>query len=391
MTPWFTLFLSSVLSIALTLTIGGQTALAQQSQATTGASSTASQGSILLKNLRTQEAPVSQSDRQNRQERLARPSRPTRSTPSQTPLRSRRRSPQPTGRLGVLTEGLDSSGSQSRRSRVTGAVTPTLRSSSADGHEDLDALLWLRTSPEFDALTRQTFAAATYQLGQALVDPDWNAQVPAERNSASASTGPLPTCVILDVDETVLDNSLYQLELIRDDGQFDPKRWNEFVDRRVSTVVEGAAEFLQACRSADVKVFFVTNRDAAVEAATRENLISQKLMTSTDPDRILSKGEFPDWTSDKTSRRQAVAQKYRVLLLVGDDLNDFVSAKNLTVDQRQQLYNRYQNNWGRSWFVLPNPNYGGWEQATYQNQNGATIEQKRALKRQTLLDPAGTR
>ena len=133
----------------------------------------------------------------------------------------------------------------------------------------------------------------------------------------------------------------------------------------------------------------MTNREASVEASTRSNLISQGLVSPQDPDRILSKNEQPDWTSDKASRRRAVAEKYRVLLLIGDDLNDFISAKNLTIAQRQQLYLSSKANWGRSWFVLPNPNYGNWEQATYGYQNGASIEQKRELKLKTLIESKG--
>lgn len=386
MTPWFTVCLSAVFSLVLALLDGGQSARAQQSQTTKNASP----GSILLENLMSDEGWVSPPDRPARPARRQALQQSPRQPSPGNALRSR-----PATDYGSDSRSSDLrspppsqvAGSGQRQPTSADATQQKFQSPVAQGHEDLDALLWLRTSPEFDALTRQTFAAATYQLGQALVDPSWNAQALAERDATIQTTEQLPPCVIVDVDETILDNSLYQLELIRDDGQYDPDQWNQFVDRKVSGVIEGAAEFLQACRAADVKVFFVTNRDASVETATRENLIAQNLMAVTDPDRILSKDEYPGWTSDKTSRRQAVAEKYRILLLVGDDLNDFIAAKNLTIDQRQQLYQQHQSKWGQSWFVLPNPNYGGWEQATYGYQNGATIDQKRALKRETLLAP----
>ena len=252
---------------------------------------------------------------------------------------------------------------------------------SASSHEDLDALLWLRTSAEYDALTRQTYNAAIEKLGQALVDAEWNALDASERFNSKMN---LPPCVIVDVDETVLDNSTFQLELIKSNTEYTPKAWNDFVNRTASPAVEGAIEFLAACRSSGVKVFFVTNREASVEASTRKNLIAQGLMTSSDPDRILSKNEQPDWTSDKTSRRRAVAEKYRILLLIGDDLNDFISAKSLPIAQRQRMYLSHKAHWGRSWFVLPNPNYGNWEQATYDYQNGASVDEKRQLKLKTL-------
>ena len=264
---------------------------------------------------------------------------------------------------------------------VEDALLATPKTTSVGSHEDLDALLWLRTSAEYDALTRQTYNAAIEKLGKALVDADWNALDSSERSNPKFN---LPPCVIVDVDETVLDNSTFQLELIKSNAEYTPDAWNAFVKRSDSPAIEGAVEFLAACRLSGVKVFFVTNREASVEASTRKNLIAQGLMTPRDPDRILSKNEQPDWTSDKTSRRRAVAEKYRVLLLIGDDLNDFISAKNIPIAQRQQLYLSHKTNWGRSWFVLPNPNYGNWEQATYGYQNGASIEEKRLLKLKTL-------
>lgn len=256
------------------------------------------------------------------------------------------------------------------------------KSASNGAHEDLDALLWLRTSVEYDALTRQAFTAATQKLGEALVDPNWQSLVPAERmGDASANR---PPCVVVDVDETMLDNSVFQLERIQSDTEYGTDVWNEFVQRRASPAIEGAVEFVQACRVSGVKVFFVTNREATVEAATRDNLIAQGLMTVSDPDVILSKNEQPDWSSDKTSRRRAVAREYRILLLIGDDLNDFLSAKNLTIEQRNQLFLANQKNWGQSWFVVPNPNYGSWEQATIGNDYRAPLEKKRELKMKTL-------
>lgn len=249
-------------------------------------------------------------------------------------------------------------------------------------HEDLDALLWLRTSVEYDALTRQAFAAATEKLGQALVDPNWEALVEVERSGVALSGR--PPCVIVDVDETMLDNSAFQMERIQSDTEYDTEVWNEFVRRRASPAIEGAVDFAQACRASGVKVFFVTNREAKVEAATRHNLVSEGLMDENDPDLILSKNERNNWTSDKASRRRFVAQKYRVLLLVGDDLNDFLSAKNLTIQQRNRLFLAHQENWGQRWFVLPNPNYGSWEQATIGNDYRAPLKKKRELKLQTL-------
>jgi acid phosphatase len=323
---------------------------------------------------------------------------PTSSAATSSNTRPTTTSPQrPTEKITTSDPFLNPDTSQ-RTPQTTPQTTPTigsiLQSSGVDGaldsqasvdsgaHEDLDALLWLRTSVEYDAVTRQAFAAATQKLGEALVDPNWKALVAAEQGSAAADDR--PPCVIVDVDETMLDNSVFQMERIQSDTEYETDTWNEFVQRRASPAIEGAADFVQACRASGVKVFFVTNREAAVEAATRDNLISQGLMTTSDPDQILSKNEQTDWTSDKKSRRQKVAQENRVLLLIGDDLNDFLSAKNLTIPQRKRLFQEHRANWGQSWFVIPNPNYGSWEQASIGNDYRATLEKKRKLKMETL-------
>lgn len=321
--------------------------------------------SILLSNLKSSDQPGTSDPKTAKVERSA-------AAKTDDPFLQPEKSLLPPPRVSSILESAD----------VDNTLLDSRNAKYAGGHEDLDALLWLRTSAEFDALTQQTFNAAIEKLGEALVDSTWNALVSGERPEVPSN---LPPCVIVDVDETMLDNSIFQLELIQSDTQYTPEVWNAFVQRRSSPSIVGAVDFVDACRASGVKVFFVTNREAIVESATRDNLIAQGLMSESDPDRILSKNEQPNWSSDKTSRRRAVAQKYRVLLLIGDDLNDFVSAKNLTIGQRQQRFAANKSNWGKAWFVIPNPNYGNWEQATYDYQHNTSIQEKRQLKLQTLV------
>ena len=114
-----------------------------------------------------------------------------------------------------------------------------------------------------------------------------------------------------------------------------------------------------------MQIFYVSNRGAGEEAATRTNLIKLGAPVQTPFDHILMNGERPEWTSDKTSRRRFVAQFHRVLLLVGDDLNDFVPAKPLTRAQREALLEKYSDFWGERWILLSNPLYGSWEGALF--------------------------
>ncbi len=232
-------------------------------------------------------------------------------------------------------------------------------------HEDLDATLWVRFAAEYKALTRQTFLAAASQLKSAVANPKWTAIPPAYASQPNRfGNTARRACVIMDVDETVLDNSAYQRELILTDSAFSVDTWNTFVNRRTSPAVPGAKLFIDACRRQNVQVFFVTNRAASLETATRDNLIAQGLMQPADPDLIFCKNERAEWTSGKSVRRDWIASRYRVLLILGDDLNDFLPVQDNSLEQRSNLANRYQQYWGRRWFMLPNPNYGSWETAT---------------------------
>src|SRR5919198_131082 len=83
------------------------------------------------------------------------------------------------------------------------------------------------------------FALARIRLDEALVDANWTA-APAEQTGAYQT---LPPAVVLDLDETLLDNSGYQAWMLMNDKTFDPKTWTAFVNAQVSTPIPGALEF----------------------------------------------------------------------------------------------------------------------------------------------------
>jgi acid phosphatase len=254
-------------------------------------------------------------------------------------------------------------------------------------HEDLDATLWMQTSAEYGAITKVIYRAASDRLQAALADSSWSAIPGIATERASA----LPPAVILDVDETVLDNSSYQVQLIQNSDEYNPNGWYQFVATESSTAIPGAKEFVDACRAAGIQVFYVTNREANVETHTRANLQSQGLLGPEDEneeDTLLCKNEREDWTTDKTTRRIHVSQSYRVLLLLGDDLNDFVWVGfKPTVADRRAAAEQYDEYWGRKWFPFPNANYGGWERSLYYFQDELPHETKLRKKHEALNPP----
>ena len=223
----------------------------------------------------------------------------------------------------------------------------------------VNATLWLQTAAEHGAATRQAYTAARLALDAALADPQWVGAT--EERAGDAGQTP---AIILDLDETVLDNSPYEARMIHRGITFDQDAWNEWVEESAATALPGASDFLVYARDHGVTPFYVTNRAAGEEAATRRNLERLGLPVSADPDTLLVLGERPEWrTSDKSPRREWVARLHRVLMLVGDDLNDFVNARGLDLAARNRAVEEHAAWWGRRWILIPNPAYGSFERA----------------------------
>jgi acid phosphatase len=185
--------------------------------------------------------------------------------------------------------------------------------------------------------------------------------------------------VILDLDETVLDNAPLQAQLVLEGTLYLPATWEAWVDKVAAGLVPGSKDFITFAASKGVRTFFVTNRTASEQEKTLANLAALGIPAS--DDTVLCVGEN-GWTSDKTVRRALVAKTYRILLLVGDDMNDFVSTANLSPAQRIGLAEKHASRWARDWILLPNPLYGSWERALYP---GLTDEREILARKRSLV------
>lgn len=267
-----------------------------------------------------------------------------------------------------------------RTRTIAGAIILTALASACarNPHPLLHSTAWVRTSTEYEALALEAWRLAIERLDEGLAHPFWTAAL-----EQTGGYQDLPPAVIVDVDETVLDNSPFQTRLIHEGEEFDPEAWALWVEEAAAPPVPGALEFARAAQRRGVTIFYVTNRDQPLEAATGRNLEAAGFPVDPEQDRILTRGERRDWTSDKSSRRAVIAARYRILLLVGDDFNDFVSAR-LSPAQREGLATRYGDRWGRQWIMLPNPMYGSWEDALYGYQTGLSADDKTRRKAEAL-------
>lgn len=247
---------------------------------------------------------------------------------------------------------------------------------STNAAEGLDAVLWTQTSVEYRATASQAYVLARLQLDRALADPSWTAAT----EQVGRPLAGLPPAIILDADETVLDNAAFQARLIEDRDVYNEANWAAWVNERKATAVPGAVAFTQYARERGVTVFYVTNRNAPEEPATRDNLAALGFPLDPARDTVLTRRERPEWVSDKTTRREHVAKEFRVLLLVGDDLGDFLPNRG-TVAERDARVAPYAEWWGTKWIALPNPMYGSWMSALTAAAQGAPAPSKRSQLR----------
>ncbi len=264
------------------------------------------------------------------------------------------------------------------------ATTLSAACASAPGPQpNLDATLWVQTASEYDAVSRSVYRAAARDLPSLLSDSATSAALEQEDGFYR-----LPPAVILDVDETVLDNSPYQARLLITGQPYGSDTWAAWVDERSAEPVPGALDFTKAATRLGITVFYVTNRRVAQETATRQNLIALGFPVRDDLDVILTRGERPEWNRAKSGRRELVASTHRVLVVVGDDLNDFVDVDGLTVAERDAVAERYRGFWGERWLMLPNPTYGSWERALFDSDYGLTPSERTDRKAENL-EPRG--
>jgi 5'-nucleotidase (lipoprotein e(P4) family) len=224
-----------------------------------------------------------------------------------------------------------------------------------------DSIVWFRTSVEYRATAVQAYRLAALMLERALGDSAWTAAL-----EQTGEFGSKPPAVVLDIDETVLDNSESQERDVRTRVAYSEERWAEWCNERKATPVPGALDFTRAAAAKGVAVFYVTNRDHALERATRDNLAAHGFPLDPGRDTVLTKNERPGWSSDKSSRRSLIAHDFRIALLIGDDLGDFVQGARGTLAARRALDEANASMWGVKWIALPNPMYGSWKGAAGQ-------------------------
>lgn len=216
---------------------------------------------------------------------------------------------------------------------------------SADPEEKSDNLLMATLynyySAEYEALSYQAYNIATSKIIEIKEDfPDR-----------------LDLAIVLDIDETVLNNSPYQAKLIHENISYD-SCWNEWCNSALAKSLPGAISFLELADSLGFNIFYLSNRKAKyVKEGTIKNLEMIGFPQATDDHFLLR-------TTDrsKTTRRDLIENHYEIVMLVGDNLGDFFEDSTNPAERSIQVKD-LQKEFGNKFIVLPNAMYGNWVDA----------------------------
>lgn len=248
---------------------------------------------------------------------------------------------------------------------ISGCTINQEKPDKADNEHLLLATLFQQKAAEKRALSYQAFNMAKMMLDIEMENSDLTKKL----------------AVVVDIDETVLDNSPFEARCIIENSDY-PKYWNEWCELAKAKPLAGSVEFLNYAKSKDVEVFYITNRRIKLFDVTLKNL-KEKGFPFADKEHLLIRTD----KSDKEPRRNIVRENYEIIILIGDNLGDFMSIfDNISIEKRFALTDSLKNEFGGKFIVLPNPMYGIWVNELFDNNFNFSKEEKIELFKEKLID-----
>ena len=247
----------------------------------------------------------------------------------------------------VLATGCAQKTEEKKEENKSGDNKITLTYDQLRSRENTMGSLWYQNAAEVDALYQQGYNVATNKLKELLKQPTDK-----------------PYSIVLDIDETVLSNIPFQVKMIKDGTAFNPKLWDEWVQKAEATPVAGAKEFLQFADKNKVQIYYISDRTDAQVDATIKNLEAQGLPVQ-GRDHLMFKKEGD---KSKEGRRQEVLKHTNLVMLFGDNLVDFAEFSTKSEEDRDKMFEQLKAEFGDKFIIFPNPMYGSWESAVYQGE-----------------------
>ena len=228
-------------------------------------------------------------------------------------------------------------------------------------------LLWMRTSAEYRALAYQGYNVAMNAVKMAVTDPSHQRK---------------PLAIVLDADETVVDNTKLMGEsIVNGNGRFDAPWWRQAVHQGKSQAMPGAVEFLNEVHKQGVEIFYVSNRYAPVNLDVTIQNFKELGFPSVDKDHVL----LFERDSDKQPRFDMIAKKYYVIVYMGDNAGDFpIGTKGKTLAERNGIIDAHKEDFGTTFVVFPNPAYGSWVSALANGYQNLSPEEQKQVNNQYL-------
>ncbi|MDP4083997.1 MAG: 5'-nucleotidase, lipoprotein e(P4) family [Bacillota bacterium] len=225
------------------------------------------------------------------------------------------------------------------------------------------SVLWFQKSGEAKALYYQGYNIGKMRLDEILKSKKYG----------------LKPAIVLDIDETIVDNSPYLAWNVQTRKKFDVN-WNQWVQKAESRALPGALAFLKYADSKGVAIYYISNRQEAQKVATIKVLHQIGAPQANSKHVLLQQpGEI-----GKEIRRAKVAATHDIVLLFGDNLNDFSGFDGLSVSGRIQAVDRRKDEFGKKLIVFPNPMYGDWEGAIYNYNEKKSDSEKAKLRKESL-------
>lgn len=220
------------------------------------------------------------------------------------------------------------------------------------------SVLWYQKSAEMHALYIQGYNIAGKSLNEKL------------KNSPKSS----PNAVIMDIDETILNNSPSEVYQILNKKPYSDDLWKKWVNEASAEPCPGALKFTKLADSLNVEVFYVTNRESPEEYAPTIQNLKKFGFPFADTLHLVLKN---NGIGSKEARRLAIAKDHEILILVGDNLADF----DVVFDKRGDdlgfgAVSKNAAKFGTDYIILPNPMYGSWINAAINNQEGKSTREK---------------
>ncbi|MCI7343463.1 MAG: 5'-nucleotidase, lipoprotein e(P4) family [Fusobacterium necrophorum] len=226
--------------------------------------------------------------------------------------------------------------------------------------QNMLATNWYQTAGEAKALYIQGYNIAKERLAKHLKTPSKK-----------------PYSIVLDLDETVIDNSPYSAENILQGRAYEPSTWNEWVNKMEAKAVPGAKEFLEFANKNKVEIYYISDRTEEQLDATIMNLKKIGIPVQ-GSDHVLLKSAQDK--SGKVNRREYVKNHTNLIMLFGDNLSDFDEFSKKSVEDRNHKVEELAKEFGSRFILFPNPMYGAFESAIYNGKFGDAENQIKSRK-----------